>query len=76
MPDPIWVDTNSLLDIIRGDKILEAELVGIRDREGRELLITPKTWDELRNGNVLTQDPQIRRIHKFRMIVPGIGSRG
>ena len=59
MPDPIWVDTNSLVDIIRGDKILEAELVGIRDREGRELLITPKTWDELRNGNVLTQDPQI-----------------
>ena len=59
MPDPIWVDTNSLLDIIRGDKILEAELVGIRDREGRKLLITPKTWDELRNGNVLTQDPQI-----------------
>jgi hypothetical protein len=62
MPDPIWVDTNILIRILRGDKVLEAELVKIRDLEGHKLLIAPKTWDELRNGNVLTMDPQAPQI--------------
>ena len=53
MPDPIWLDSNTMIRLSKGDKALEAELVQMRG-EGRQLLIPPKVNDEILNGNVLT----------------------
>jgi hypothetical protein len=57
MTDPMWVDTNTIIKVLRGDKIQEAELIRIRDVEGHQLLLPPKVNDELLNGNVLTTKP-------------------
>ncbi|HEX4227499.1 MAG TPA: hypothetical protein VHZ07_02435 [Bryobacteraceae bacterium] len=53
MGDPIWLDTNTIINVVRGDHVLEAELTQLR-KQGHQLLIVPAVQNELLNGNPLT----------------------
>ncbi len=50
MADPIWIDANTLILVSNGDTALEGEILGYRNA-GREVLITPKAWQEAQFGN-------------------------
>jgi len=52
MPDPIWLDTNVVDRVIKGDIALDAELRNLR-RRGHRLLMVPAANNELLNGNPL-----------------------
>ncbi len=56
MPDPIWLDTNTLIFALKGGAAINRQLSEYR-RAGRQLLVAPKARDEVLNGNVLTEDP-------------------
>jgi hypothetical protein len=58
MPDPIWLDTNTLIFALKGDAAINRQLSEYR-RAGRQLLVAPKVRDEILNGNVLTEDPTV-----------------
>src|SRR5262245_501400 len=55
MPDPIWLDTNTLIFALKGDPEINKQLSSYRQL-GRQLLVTPKVRDEILNGNVLTEN--------------------
>lgn len=57
MPDPIWVDSCTLIFISKGDFALELELQGLR-ADGHDLLIVPAVRHELFQGNPLTASPK------------------
>ena len=52
MPDPIWLDTNVVDRVIKGDIAMERELRTLRSR-GHALLMVPAANNELLNGNPL-----------------------
>src|SRR6266436_3441603 len=58
MPDPIWLDTNTLIFALKGDAAINRQLSEYRTA-GRQLLVAPKVRDEILNGNVLTEDPTV-----------------
>ncbi len=57
MPDPIWLDTNTLLLALKGNAAINRQLSTYR-QAGRQLLVVPKVRDEILNGNVLTENPE------------------
>jgi hypothetical protein len=51
--DPIWLDTNTLDQALKGDPAINDQLAGFR-RSGRQLLVTERVETELLYGNDLT----------------------
>ncbi len=56
MPDPIWLDSSTLIDALKGDPALNDQLSQYR-RSGRQLLVTEWVEKETLYGNPLTQKP-------------------
>jgi hypothetical protein len=54
MPDPVWLDTSTLIDALMGDPKLNDQLSQYR-RSGRQLLVTERVETEILDGNALTQ---------------------
>jgi|HubBroStandDraft_4_1064222.scaffolds.fasta_scaffold141803_1 hypothetical protein len=55
--DPVWVDANVIAGIGNGDAGYEASL-NAQKAAGHKLLIPPKAYQEVLDGNPLTMDPK------------------